>query len=82
MCERASVCVQWFHMSDPILCSWMWLLHHTVQFAEPVAHHIWSNDIVKEGGGDGGGLWKTLKSLMINAITEALQTCVQLEPYE
>lgn len=32
-----------------------------------------SNDIVKEGGGDGGGLWKTLKSLMINAIMESLQ---------
>lgn len=26
-----------------------------------------SNDLVKEGGGDAGGLWTALKSLMINA---------------
>ncbi len=48
------VCVLWFHVPDPILSNWMWLLHHTAQFAEPVARHIGSNDIVTEGGGDGG----------------------------
>ena len=76
MCEWMSVCVcvcvvvsrvrSHSQQLDVIVAP-----HRAARRASRSPQH--SNDIVKEGGGEGGGLWKTLKSLMINAIVESLQ---------